>query len=1732
MATSLEQIISVLEDTGNLFKKSQINLKKCPKSRLTKGYIESRLKCIEDYWKTFKKSHEELLRITTKEQRGILPYFVNEEYYVHEDIYLCLEADLKDMLSALPVSRLAEKSVQGTLDVQVKLPKIQIPLFTGCYESWPAYQDLFISLVHNNTSLSSVQKLHYLKTSIGGEAENLLKHIQVTENNYLQAWNTLKERYGNKRLIVNSLLKRLFAQKKIMNQSANSIKALLDTTSECINNLQNLNISTDSWDPIIIFLVVQKLDPESHKQWEAYSYKENSDELPSWTDLKKFLESQFRTLELVTPLSCTRERTIRERSYHVTTPNKTCNMCKNNHALCHCKEFTKLSPLERKEFAKNNNLCYNCLVPGHSVLKCRTPVSCHVCHKRHHSLLHLQKKPDTSGQIGTIQPSVSPSPCNVEEQEEIRVNTMVASNCNTRQKIALLATAMVIVRSERDHTTVLRALIDPGSESSFISEKATQLLQLTRTTAKRSIIGMGSMKTNVNQVVQFKVVSRYKSDYSIQVEAYVVSQQLTAKIPTKSLAVHNWPHLEGLHLADPSYCTPGSIDLLLGVKEYAKILQSDLIKGPPGSPCALKTGLGWILFGEVHSGENCTQESNFIFTHHAVDVDEMLKVIWEVDMDTKRKFTKEERLCENIYEKTYKRNDKGRYIVKLPFKTENPVSPDGNTREIALNRFLQLEKRFNKQPQLKEKYTQVIEEYKNMKHIEEVPEEEIHSKRSIYIPHLAVIREGKETTSTRVVFDASCKGSNGISLNDELLLGPVLQGDLRSLLMRWRMHAVCFVSDIEKMYRMILIAKEDKDFQRVLWRDNPDEPIKDYRLLTVTFGTASAPYLAIKTLVQLSIDEGENYPIATRIIQEDFYVDDVLSGCDNVENAIAAAKELKYLLQQGGFQLKKWSSNNAEFMRSIKPSERSSNVHLDLNIDGTTKALGIAWNLRTDKFEYNSSTHSESMNITKRSILSDIQKLYDPLGWIAPLLVMTKIFIQRLWMEKYSWDEEISQSLIDEWRTIKRDFKNVNGIRIDRWLHTFNKEKESIEIHGFSDASMQAYAAVVYCRVVNSDGTITTTLVAAQTRVAPLKTISLPRLELCGAVLLSRLLKQVTQAMKLSMSQVFTWTDSTIVISWLLGETSKWKPFVANRVVEIIDNTNNRQWYYVKSQDNPADIASRGMYLKDLQNSNLWWKGPKWLSEHKIDFHKPSCTQTDEEMKKVIHVNLNINNKEEEKENHIYTQFENYNTLTELLKVITFCKRFLKFRLLAENINNTITTQELEDSLRICIQISQKIDFEDEIEALEKKKSIKRTSNLKSLNPYLDEQRILRVGGRLRHANIDEESKHPIILNHKNRFTYLIVADAHRRTLHGGIQVMLTYLTSKYWIVRGKGMIKGYINKCLICARHKVAVRTQIMGDLPKARVTPSRPFLQSGVDFTGPFQILISKGRGMKTNKAYIAIFVCMATKAIHLELVGDMTSEAFIGAFKRFTARKGKCSHLWSDQGRNFIGANKELVTAWKDACLEFKGEIAESLACDGTQWHFIPAYSPNFGGLWEAGVKSIKYHLKRILTNHLTFEEMTTILCEIEACLNSRPLCPIDDSGDIIQPLTPGHFLIGEAPIVIPNPDLQHVKVSNISRWQHTQKLLRDFWNRWQKEYLSRLQQRPKWLKKEKEFAIGQIVLIKNDLLPPGKWALGRVLEKHPGDDGVTRVYSVKSGNSVVKRSISKLCYLPVDIETDSK
>ncbi|CAH2093312.1 unnamed protein product [Euphydryas editha] len=448
----------------------------------------------------------------------------------------------------------------------------------------------------------------------------------------------------------------------------------------------------------------------------------------------------------------------------------------------------------------------------------------------------------------------------------------------------------------------------------------------------------------------------------------------------------------------------------------------------------------------------------------------------------------------------------------------------------------------------------------------------------------------------------------------------------------------------------------------------------------------------------------------------------------------------------------------------------------------------------------------------------------------------------------------------------------------------------------------------------------------------------------------------------------------------------------------------------------------------------------------------------------------------------------------------------------------------MNETLFACIKQVQEREFLFEIKQLKTGGCVPKKSKLRSLCPVLDQKGILRVSGRIAQSDTCYDMKHPIIMPGNHHFTKVLIADAHAKTLHGGPQAMLNFLRTKYWILRARERVKKYFRDCTICRRYSTRKTTPIMGLLPEARLKPSKPFKSTGVDYCGPVLIRFSPGRGAKSYKGYICIFVCMVTRAVHLEAVTDMTAKGFIAAFRRFTARRGHCQDIYSDNGTNFVGADKQMREMFNSAKSSLPGEIAELLSLERTNWHYIPPHSPNFGGLWESSVRGTKTHLRKVVGNTtLTYEEMSTVLAQVEACLNSRPISLLSDDPNDPLPLTPGHFLVGEPLLNIADEDYTNSNVIGLDRWRLTQKIVTDFWNRWYKEYLVNLNQRYKWNTKRDEPEIGDVVVLKEDNVPPAKWLLGKIIKKFPGPDNVTRVVSIKCKTGEYRRPVSKICIL---------
>ena len=542
--------------------------------------------------------------------------------------------------------------------------------------------------------------------------------------------------------------------------------------------------------------------------------------------------------------------------------------------------------------------------------------------------------------------------------------------------------------------------------------------------------------------------------------------------------------------------------------------------------------------------------------------------------------------------------------------------------------------------------------------------------------------------------------------------------------------------------------------------------------------------------------------------------------------------------------------------------------------------------------------------------------------------------------------------------------------------------------------------------------------------------MTIPRLELRAALMAAKMLQSLASDLNVPIECCHAWTDAKIVLGWLRSNDPIGNMLIDNYVQQIQELLPSSTWRYVPTETNPADIASRGSDAAKLSKLSTWMEGPQWLAESTSSWPpnlpttlKPSLCPED----KVISCHVHITD---------FNILKKFSNLNRMVHFIVRLRRWLKKKFkksLETPILATIGTLEANAAFLECVKLSQELHFSAEIAELKKGHRIQKSSKLKNLDVFLDKQGIIRIGGRLQNSQMNFEQKHPVVISGKCNLAKLIVNWAHERALHGGFRVTYCHVISRAWIIGGKRMVRDYLRSCMICSRTMSRPMNQAMAPLPSARVQPSRAFSRTGTDYAGPFQILSAKGRGIRSTKGYVAVFVCMSTKAIHLELVGDLTTTSFLGALTRFCSRRGKPSEIWSDNATTFHGADIELKRTLIEANIQWES-ITEKLADQGIKWNFIPPAAPHFGGLWEAGVKSMKVHLKRIAgPRKLTYEEMSTLLASIEMVLNSRPITPITGEPDDLEILTPGHFLIGASFTSPPKPCMhENNNIDKLTHW----------------------------------------------------------------------------------------------------
>ena len=1737
MAERIEPLVCTQQTLGQKIVTVITNGKKTSLNKRTLGFYQTKHNELEKLWDEFSKIDTEL--------RQLILIFgqENETPYIKNDVFGTLEVKYSEYAGEL-IDGIAEKSPMLTLHQspnvtteanrsqthapQTFLPRINLPKFNGDYQHWKSFHDYFLSVVHNNPTLENVQKLHYLKGCLIGEADRLLSHIPITNDDYQPAWDKLKLRYDNKRVLINTQLKRLVNQPKSQSESSKGLRALEDTTEECMQQLKSLKVTTESWDTLLIHILLQNVPISTLKLWEEELG--DVDKLPSLPDFLEFLQTRARILEsIANTLNSKPVESTSTKAYHTISNapiHGKCAACSERHYIATCAVFRRMNAIERKNCITKAGNCFNCLSGNHSIKNCHSNYSCHQCKGRHHTLLHVYNterkfSPGSQGSQGMHTPRMHNSNINQRQQDgetaQEGVNLPHVKNFFSNEyPSGLLATVQVRVSDSQGHMTTCRCLIDSGSQASFITENAFHKLGLKGKPTTIVINGLNQVTTSQsNYKVKAALQSRYHDRDQIKVNLLVISK-ITELLPSTAIPhIHEWTHLQGLNLADPDYWQPGHIDMLLGVEVYAEIVKGNIVKGPKDTPIAMETKFGWILLGKVSTTAN--EVHTFFTTNHWHE--EMSKKIanfWETEEITKPPpLSAEDQACQTWFTQTHTRLKNGQYQVRLPFKNTKPTL--GASRMQAERRFQQLNRKLSIDSKLKQEYSKCLNEYITLQHMTKISCN--NDPTGYFIPHHAVFKEST-TTKLRVVFDASAKSENGKSLNEQLLIGPTIQPKLSATLLKWRKYKVAMTADIEKMYRMILIHPDDRKFQKILWNDPQTNQKQEFQLNTVTFGTSAAPFLAIRTLQQLAVDEAIKWPLAAAQTNTDFYVDDLLTGADTVQEAKRLQHQYLEMLKSGHFRLRKWASNVKEALADLPLEYVELKDHLTFQEHDAIKTLGIRWIPHLDYFTFKIKQQPNSNIITKRKMLSEIASLYDPLGWIAPVIVVAKILMQKLWLCGCTWDAEVAKDIQPQWKIYQECLSQLETLKIPRWIG-FAKGIQNIQLHGFSDASMSAYAAVVYVRITDEHGNVNTTMLTAKTKVASIKPVTIPRLELCGAALLAKLLHITRQDLQLSTVPIIAWTDSMIVLHWVKNHPAKWKTYVANRVVEIQEMISPDKWRHVPTADNPADLASRGLAVSELCASNLWWSGPTWLKQ--TPDHWPTTTLTTESplAEKKERVNVNFTTQIDT------TLMSAYSSFYKLKRIIATIRRF------AHNCKpnrlkkfGALTAQELNQATNtICTQV-QKSALAIEYATLSDNKQLKNNNQLRNLAPFLDQQGIMRVGGRLEHANLTYERKHPIILPSDHVVVRSLINDLHKETLHGGVSLVLNTSRNKFWILNAKRIISQQINKCPRCIRYRQQTKSQAMGNLPVNRFNNVRPFINVGIDYAGPISLRAARNRNSKTYKGYFCIFVCMSTKAIHLELVSDLTSAAFIAALKRFVARRGICTNIHSDCGTNFKGAEVTINIETRNAIAQGINEAQKSFfGRNQITWHFNPPAAPHFGGLWEAGVKSVKHHLRRVIVpNLLTYEEYATLLTQIEACLNSRPLCRIENSKDDLTVLTPGHFLIGQALTSVPEPGITEGEITFNKRWKHIQYMMQQFWKGWSRDYLNQLQQRNKWKEKQTNVTKGDIVIIKEDNTAPTYWPLAFIENLYPGSDGLIRVVDVRTSTKLYKRPITKLCVVP--------
>lgn len=1606
---------------------------------------------------------------------------------------------------------------------KVHLPKLNLPKFSGDTLQYISFREMFDAAIHNDNQLDRVEKFQYLKGVLEGEAAAAVAGLPLTSNNYDEALGIIHKRYGQPHKIIHRYMRALWELPKA---SDTSVKEFYDKLELYVRGLHALGKEEDSYGDLLIPVILDRLPPKMRTHInrqqgdDAWSLRQLLDAI--YKEIQADETSEDLTLNSLEPSAATfhvsskkhstrpqqkqqyfhtnssqsqtegnqksenrgryRNQGTKHKGRYSATPSK-CQYCGDDHKPHRCVKVT--DPQKRLEKVLQDRLCVNCLQNGHRLDACTNPFRCLACKGKHHTTLCGAKFPWDNNQDG----------------DQRRGTHVTLTPTTTDKGPVLLKTARAkVISKDSGRRVAVNILFDEGSQRTFVTRKVAEQLETPYSRQERvhiSTFGATQPRSEEVDVVDLTLQTRSSN---VHLSALVVSKIATPVPNHISQAVTAHSYLQGLELADHVASETFEINLLIGADYYWEIVGNDIVRGP--GPTAISSKLGYLLSGPTGGGETAV---NNVMVYQVMTPP--ITSYWDLETvgikDDPGDSPTITRFKDDLQMKD------GKYIASLPWKEDHPPLP--TNYKVAEGRTQALIRKMS--DDTRKIYSHIIKDQLKRGFIEAVEEDDITDGH--YIPHHSVHKDSV-TTPLRIVYDCSCKVGSHPSLNDCLEVGPNLGKDITQILLRFRVHSIGLVSDIEKAFLNIEMNEEDRPYTKFLWLEDPENPqsrLKTYRFRSILFGATSSPFI-LNSVIQHHLESSPSKTNADML--KNIYVDNLISGTQESQQAVDYYKESIQTLHQGGFNLRSWASNDKHLRDAAESDGR-------LDPDQKVKTLGMFWNTEEDMLCYTKSpTTDTQLAHTKREVVRRASQLFDPLGFLAPVHVQAKIFIQQLWKEDLGWDDLMSDTLQEEWISIQRELDDVTQVTIKRVYFQNQKNTSPLELHAFADASTKAYGAAIYIK-----NNTESAFVVAKTRVKPLKEITLPRLELLAAFIASRLTRFVVESLdNLPIARKVLWSDSQITLHWI--HSSKSLPlFVKNRVKAIHDIKFD-DIKYCPTDDNPADLLTRGVSAQHLKNSTLWLKGPSWLTSGEWpswpaldnvlacqiseESSEPDVVKKDDGQPLGIHQVMDITR---------------YSSLDKALRVTAYVLRFIsRVKRTPQGTSKHVTVTEIITAKNHWIR-SVQADYVQDMGSKSKKKSIARQLKL-----FLDKDGIVRCGGRLHNSNIKFNSKHPVLLPRKHHFTELVVKWAHKLVLHAGPGTTLTFIRDTYWIPQIRQLVKTTLRSCVTCRKvNGPAYRSPETPPLPKLRIEEAPPFSVTGVDFTGALFYRTNTTQ----NKAYICLFTCAITRAVHLEVVTNMTTESFIAAFRRFAARRSLPSHIISDNGSTFLAASTEVQRVCNGA--------RDFMVSKNVEWSFIPKRAPWFGGFYERLVGVTKTVLKKVLAHSLlTLDELSTLVTEVESVVNDRPLTYVPSTLDEPEPLTPSMLLSGKRNHNLPHQsiDIEEIKdpdhgASCLQKRQlYLDSLFKQLWVRWRQEYLPALREthsnntRNRSGETANTIQLGDIVLIHEDNHKRVHWPMGMVTSLRKGNDGLVRSAEVRMKDGTTNRPIAKL--YPLEVSAD--